>query len=54
MKLVIGGAYAVSVGLLIYVHQSQLMPDDVAFPLLIGWVAFGGLIAVAALLRGGE
>jgi len=50
-NLLIGTAYAVSAGLIIYAIESDLAPEDMGFPLIIVWALMGLVLSFAAIWR---
>jgi hypothetical protein len=50
-NLLVGTAYAVSAGLIIYSIQAELAPEEFKFPLIIAWAIAGLLISFAAIWR---
>jgi Co/Zn/Cd efflux system component len=50
-NLLIGTAYAVSAGLIIYAVQSDLAPQDVRFPLILAWAVAGLVLSFVAVWR---
>jgi hypothetical protein len=53
-NLLIGTAYAVSAGLIIYAVQSDLAPQDVKFPLILAWAIAGLVLSFVAVMRRGD
>jgi len=49
--LAIGGAYAVSALLIVYVHQNGLLGEELALPVLVAWAAVGLVLATIAALK---
>jgi len=49
--LAIGGAYAVSALLVVYVHQNGLLDPELALPVLIAWASVGLVLAFIAAMR---
>jgi hypothetical protein len=50
-NLLVGTAYAVSAGLIIYSIQAELAPIDIRFPLIVVWAVAGLVISFAAIWR---
>jgi len=53
-NLLIGTAYAVSAGLIIYAVQSELAPQNVKFPLILAWAIAGLVLSFVAVMRRGD
>jgi hypothetical protein len=53
-NLLIGTAYAVSAGLIIYAIQSDLAPQGVKFPLILAWAIAGLVLSFVAVMRRGD
>jgi len=53
-NLLIGTAYAVSAGLILYTVESGLAPPDVRFPLILAWAIAGLVLSFVAVLRRSE
>jgi len=53
-NLLIGTAYAVSAGLILYTVESELAPPDVRFPLILAWAIAGLFLSFVAVLRRSE
>jgi len=51
MSLLTGGAYAVSAGLVIFAQLTELTPEDLRFPLIMGWAVVGLVLAVINTFR---
>lgn len=50
----IGGAYAVSAGLIVYAIERGFVDAETAFPLLIAWAVAGLVLAGIAALKSGK
>ena len=50
-NLLIGTAYAVSAGLIVYAIQSDLAPADIKFPLVLAWAVSGLVLSFVAVWR---
>jgi hypothetical protein len=50
-NLLIGTAYAVSAGLIIYSIQAELAPEEARFPLIIAWAIAGLVLSFVAVWR---
>ena len=52
--VVVGSAYAVSAGLIIYGITAKIIPKEYQFPLIIAWAAIGIVLAFVGVLRKGR
>ena len=50
-NLLIGTAYAISAGLIIYSIQAELAPEEIRFPLIIAWAIAGLVLSFVAVWR---
>jgi hypothetical protein len=54
MSMLLGGAYAVSAGLIVYAIERGYIARHDAFKYIIGWAALGLVLALVAAVRKGE
>jgi hypothetical protein len=47
----VGGAYAVSAGLIIYADQNALIESDLRLPILLVWAVSGLILAALSAVR---
>jgi uncharacterized membrane protein YbhN (UPF0104 family) len=52
-NFLVGSAYAVSAGLILFAIVQEIAPSDLHFPLLLGWALLGVLLAFVAVLKAG-